>query len=138
MMIVDDAHKLTVPALMWLFDFHDETLCPVAMVGTFALIDKLAADPQRARRVGLHFELKARAPRALIGHLVRQLVSEVGSEFGELCDLCESVAELSGRYGNVHQQLKLAVELRGSSPRLTWCRAFEAAAPLMPNRQKTP
>jgi DNA transposition AAA+ family ATPase len=28
LIIVDDAHKLTRPALQWFFDFHDATLCP--------------------------------------------------------------------------------------------------------------
>ena len=55
LIIVDDAHKLTRPALQFFFDLHDATQCPIAFVGVFDLLLKLQDDPQRFSRVGLHF-----------------------------------------------------------------------------------
>jgi DNA transposition AAA+ family ATPase len=52
-LLVDDAHKLTRPALHWLFDFYDETNIPIALFGTPDLLAKLEDDSQRFSRVGL-------------------------------------------------------------------------------------
>ena len=134
---VDDAHKLTKPALQWLFDMHEATHCPMALVGTFALEKTLNEDSQRSSRVGIYFPISSKDPRPLIAHMVNQLIPDAGSELGALCDLAEDLAAQHGHYRNVHQQLKLAVELKESRPKITWVKAFEMAATLMPNRPAT-
>ena len=130
LIIVDDAHKLTRPALQWWFDFHDATLCPIAFVGTFALLDKLQDDPQRFSRVGLHFEIVNEATgidRDLIKHLIKAIIPETHGETGELADLCEQVAREQGHYRSVHHQLKVAVETKSGKPKLTLVDCFRAA-----------
>jgi DNA transposition AAA+ family ATPase len=144
LIIVDDAHKLSRPALQFFFDLHDATLCPVAFVGTPELIKKLEDDPQRFSRVGLQFEIAGPGPgaaaateqgvdRTLLKHLVLSLVPEAGAgasgELAELLDLCEQVAREHGRYRSVHKQLKVAVELKSGSRnrRLSLVEAFKAA-----------
>jgi len=137
LIIVDDAHKLTKPALQWLFDLHDETNCPIGLVGTFALEDTLNEDPQRSSRVGISYPIKTRNVRPLIAHMVKQLIPDANGEAGILCDLAEEDARQHGHYRNVHQRLKLAVELKEGNSKLTWAKAFEQAAALMPNRPQT-
>ena len=134
LIVVDDAHKLTKPALQWIFDLHDETNCPIALVGTFGLEDTLNEDPQRSSRVGISYPIKSRNVRPLIAHMVKQLIPDANGESKALCDLAEEVASQHGHYRNVHQQLKLAIELKEGSPKLTWCEAFANAAAMMPNR----
>lgn len=136
LLIVDDAHKLTRPALQWLFDMHDETLCPVAFVGTPELEDTLNADSQRSSRVGYSSVITSKDARPLITHMVKQLVPNANGEAQTLVDLCEDVAREHGHYRNVHQQLKLAVELHEAAPKLSWSKAFAQAATMMPNRPK--
>jgi DNA transposition AAA+ family ATPase len=132
--IVDDAHKLTRPAVQWFFDFHDATLCPVALVGTFDLFDKLEDDTQRFSRTGYYEEIKRVdskgkliVDRGLVKHLVKQLVPDANGETESLVDLAEQVAENHGHYRSVHKQLKLAVEIKAGSPKLGWTQAFHAA-----------
>ncbi len=130
LIIVDDAHKLTRPALQWWFDFHDATLCPIAFVGTFELLDKLEDDPQRFSRVGLHFEIRnadVGVDRSLLKHMVKQIIPNANGEANELIDLCEQVAKEHGHYRAVHKQLKVAVELKSGNAKLSYVAAFRAA-----------
>lgn len=134
LIIVDDAHKLTKPALQYLFDLHDETNCPLALVGTFALEQTLEEDPQRSSRVGISYPIKGHNVRPLITHMINQLVPDSNGEAKALCDMCEEVASQHGHFRNVHQQLKFAVELKEADKKLTWCAAFRQAGTFMPNR----
>ena len=131
-LIVDDAHKLTRPALQFFFDLHDATQIPMAFVGIFDLMTKLEDDAQRFSRVGLHFEVTngdGKTPdRPLILHLIKNLIPTANGETEELADLCEQVAREHGHYRSVHKQLKVAVELMaGSKGRMTCVKAFRAA-----------
>ena len=128
LLIFDDAHKLTRPALQWVFDFHDETLCPVALVGIYELEDKLEDDAQRFSRVGLRWEIKPENPRELITHLIRSLCPNIGTPDARiLFPLCEQVTEQHGHFRSVHKQLKVAAEIREGKPSLSWEQAFKSA-----------
>lgn len=128
LLIVDDAHKLTRPALQWLFDFHDETGVPLALVGTFLLEDKVADDAQRFSRVGLRFELIPEKPQELIEHIVRAHAPEVGGAFSALCELCEQVVAQHGHFRSANKQMKLAAELKANARKeITWPEAFRRA-----------
>ncbi len=143
LVIVDDAHKLTRPALQWWFDFHDATLCPVAFVGTYALLDKLEDDTQRFSRTGMQYEIKSQddkgnliVDRPLIKHLIKQLVPDCNGELTDLADLCEQVASNHGHYRSVHKQLKLSVEIKGGKTSLAWCKAFRSAHTMLVRNYK--
>lgn len=117
LIIVDDAHKLTQPALQWIFDFHEATGCPVALVGTPALEAKLRSDSQRFSRVGLKKPLSTKKRRALIEHLIGSLVGNVSdSEEAELAGLCDQVAAQHGHFRSVAKQLKLAAHVKRKQP----------------------
>jgi DNA transposition AAA+ family ATPase len=137
LLIVDDAHKLTRPALQWLFDFTDETGIPMAIVGTLDLEDKIADDAQRFSRVGLRYEIIPDEPRDLIEHLVRTHAPDVNGCLAELCDLCELVVAQHGHYRAANKQLKLAAELKAHSKKdLTWPAAFRQAHTLLVRKYK--
>jgi DNA transposition AAA+ family ATPase len=131
LIIVDDAHKLTRPALQFLFDFHDETGCPIALVGTFALEELLEDDAQRFSRTGLRWEVRPNNSRKLIEHLVTSLAPTVNGEFDQVVALCEMVAAEHGHFRSVHKQLKLAAEIKEQKPRTSWTDALKAAHTLL-------
>jgi DNA transposition AAA+ family ATPase len=125
LLIVDDAHKLTRPALQYLFDLYDETHCPIGLVGTYELEDLLKDDAQRFSRTGLRWELTPEDPTVLIKHMILNLCGEVGNDLPELIELCHQVATKHGHFRSVHKQLKLAAELK--SDKDTWPTAFRLA-----------
>lgn len=127
LLIVDDAHKLTRPALQWLFDLHDATGIPIALVGTYALDDKVADDAQRFRRVGYRTELTPDDPSALVTHLVRTLCPGINGEQSRIEELATSISARRGHFGDVHKQLKLAGEIKAKAPSLSWEKAVRAA-----------
>ena len=128
LILVDDAHKLTQPALQWLFDFHDHTGCPMALVGTYALETKLRSDPQRFSRVGFWKELTPKDSTKLIDHLIETLCGGASDqEQAELVGLCRQVAENHGHYRSVFKQLKLAGEVKSGKASMPWPACFRAA-----------
>lgn len=132
LVIVDDAHKLTRPALQWLFDFHDETNVPLGLVGIFDLEDKVEDDAQRHSRVGLRFEILPGDYRGLIEHIVATHGPKSGKDFNNLCDLCEQVAKKHGHFRAVHKQMKLTAELRAAEKDgINWTAAFRRAHMLL-------
>ncbi len=129
LLLVDDAHKLTRPALQWLFDFADETQCPLGLVGTPELLKKIEDDAQRFSRVGLKLELEPKNWRDLIAHLVATHAPTAGTGAAtELVGLCEQVVAQHGHFRALHKQLKLAAELKEHAKEaLTWPQVFRKA-----------
>lgn len=139
LLIVDDAHKLTRPALQWLFDLQEETQIPVALVGTYDLADKLEDDSQRSSRTGLYWPIASKSAegnRKLIEHMVRELAPAANGQIEQLCDLAEQVAIEHGHFRSVHKQLKIAAELMETSKFKTWPDAFRAAHSLLVRKYK--
>jgi DNA transposition AAA+ family ATPase len=126
--IIDDAHKLTRPALQWFFDFHDETGVPIALIGTFSLEDKLRDDAQRFSRVGYRHEVRPKNPAALLAHLVETITPKAtGADRDQLIALSEQVAEQHGHFRSVYKQLKLTAEIKDGAPNKAWDACFRAA-----------
>jgi DNA transposition AAA+ family ATPase len=134
-LIVDDAHKLTRPALHLLFDLYDETSIPICLIGTDELVLKLEDDPQRFSRVGIHWAIKPseKDRRKLIKHQIESIVDGVNGELQELIDLCERVCTQHGHFRSVEKQLKLASEIKHgkAAKEMTWCQAFRQAHTLL-------
>ena len=113
LLIVDDAHKLTKPALQWLFDFHDASGTPIALVGTHQIDKLLVEDTQRFSRTGYSLSIKSKSQRMLIEHIVTRMAPDVKEgELSEVCDLCEQICGHDGRYRAVQKQIKLALEIQ--------------------------
>jgi len=131
-LLVDDAHKLTRPALHLLFDLWDETNIPITLIGTADILPKLEDDSQRFSRVGLYFTVRpdTKKSRVLLEHMVTKLAPGANGDREELLDLCEQVAKQAGHFRSVHKQLKLAAELRNGKD-AAWPKAFRAAHTLL-------
>jgi DNA transposition AAA+ family ATPase len=128
--LVDDAHKLSHPALSLLSTFQDKTKIPVVMVGTADLVKKMEADPQRFSRAGLKWLITdtGKTDKTLLLHMVRSIAKDVNGEMDDLLGLCQEVAAHHGHFRAVEKQLKLAGEVRrGSKSGMDWCKAFRAA-----------
>lgn len=59
LIIIDNAHRMTRSSLQWIFDFHDATGCPVALVGNPEVLDAIRTNDQQFSRIGLRSEIKA-------------------------------------------------------------------------------
>lgn len=135
LLVVDDAHKLTAQALQWLYDFGDESGCPLALVGTPELERKVNADGQRASRTGIAWELACERRGPLLTHLVRQVLPDVDGELEEVVELCAEAAGDFGHFRNAEQQLKMARQQKRNVPGLSWAQAFKQAGAMMPCRE---
>lgn len=127
-LIVDDAHKLTVPALRYLFDLHDETQLPLALLGTAELEERVKADPQRFGRVGYRRPIGAEAPEVVIDLILSTLAPTTSpSERTKARMICEQIAAKAGALRAVLKEVRLAAELCGRRPSLGLCDALRAA-----------
>lgn len=128
LLVVDNAHKATRAGIQWLFDFHDETRCPIALVGNEQILALVEDNDQRFSRIGLKQEIRLRRPQALLAHLIGTFAPDAGDQ---LDSLAEQVAEHRGRFRAVTKQLSLAAMLREGKPDLAWPAAFRAAHPML-------
>jgi DNA transposition AAA+ family ATPase len=108
LLIVDNAHKATAAGLEWLFDLHDETRIPIALVGNEEVIRPIQANDQRFSRVGLKQPVTVSKPRALVKHLVQSVAPQF---LGQVETLLEQVAEQHGRFRAVTKGLSLSATL---------------------------
>lgn len=123
LLVVDNAHKLSRPALQWLFDFHDETACPIALVGNENVMAKIADNDQRFSRVGLKLEVVIKRPGGMIRHLLKQFAPDAGDGIDDLCD---QVVEQQGRFRALAKGLSIAAMIREGNGSLDWPTAFRA------------
>lgn len=113
LLIVDNAHKATKGGLEWLFDLHDETRIPVALVGNEEVLRPIEANDQRFSRIGLKQPVTPGRVRPLVKHLVNQIAPNFAGKGVE--DLLEQVAEQHGRFRGVTKQVALASMLAESA-----------------------
>lgn len=108
LLIVDNAHKATRSGLEWLFDLHDETRIPIALVGNEEVLREIEANDQRFSRVGLKQPITSGRGKALLRHLTQQIAPAF---VGKVEDLLEQVSDQHGRFRAVAKQLSLAGKL---------------------------
>ncbi len=125
--LIDDAHKLTRPALQFFYDFRDATGSPIALFGDERLISKLQDDAQRLRRTGLVFRLKVKDPEALISHHITEIIPDLDGEAKELEKLGREIVAHEGIFGSLQMELSLAVRIKRGRPEWTWCECVRRA-----------
>lgn len=108
LLIVDNAHKATAAGLEWLFDLHDETRIPIALVGNEEVLKPIQANDQRFSRVGLKQPVTVNKPRALVRHLVQSVAPHFA---GHVETMLEQVAEQHGRFRAVFKGISLSATL---------------------------
>jgi DNA transposition AAA+ family ATPase len=126
LVIVDNAHKLARRSLGWLFDFHDTTDCPIALVGNPEILGLLKTNDQWYSRIGQKRELKLKPGKAR--PIVEKLIAQILPEAADALDLAETVAEHHGHFRAVRKQLLLARAIREKDEtRPDWPTAFKMA-----------
>jgi DNA transposition AAA+ family ATPase len=113
-LIVDNAQRLTCGAREWLFDFHDETGCPVALIGNPEVLQAIRGNDQHFSRVGIYQEVRLdqRHCRDYARNLIDALVP---SPDPGLYDLGLAVAEERGHLRALKKQLLLMLDLVNTS-----------------------
>lgn len=124
LLVIDDAHKLTRPALQFLFDLHDSTQCPLLLVGTAELLRKIDDDAQRASRLGYRERLTTVETEPLVKHLVKQLTPLADRQ---LIEACARVAQGDGGFRRAEKLAKLSDRYHEANPGWTWAKCAEAA-----------
>lgn len=134
MIIVDDAHYLTGPALSLLCGFRERTGVSLALVGISRLVEKLAADPQRLSRVNFQRQIrfnKLKDVDALITHHVNALLGDLDGETAEVMRLCRVIVSHAGHFRSLHQELARAVRLHRGKPDWPWSECLRKAHRLL-------
>lgn len=109
LLIIDNAQRLDMSALRWLFDFHDDTGCPVALFGNPELLDKLRSDSQLFSRIGLAHAVSLRPSE--IADVARRIAAQFLAGSDGVADLAAIVAKHEGHLRAVRKQSILAQQL---------------------------
>ena len=114
LIIVDNAHRLTSTARAWLFDFHDLTGCPIALVGNPEVLTAIRLNDQHFSRIGIHqkVDLDARHTADYARKICDAIVP--GSQNG-VYDLATAVASEKGHLRALKKQLMLMKDMASSS-----------------------
>lgn len=124
-LIVDNCHRATRSGLELLFDLHDKTRIPIALVGNEEVLRIIDQSDQMSSRIGISQPVTMNNPRPLVKHLVNQIAPQFA---GQVEDKAEQVADGPGRMRAVTKQLSLAsVISRRSAAPVTAEAAFAAA-----------
>jgi len=129
LIIVDNAHRLKVFALAFLFDFHDLTGCPIALVGNPEVLTTIKLSDQMFSRVGQGaMEIRVKKDKRTAEAAHRILVQLLPEAADDLEDLVYLVAENHGHFRAVRKQLILTREIKENSPKpISWEDAFRSA-----------
>jgi DNA transposition AAA+ family ATPase len=115
LLVVDNAHRLSVNGLAWLFDFHDETGCPLALVGNPEVLEAIRKNDQQFSRVGLMREVSLGKKDKLQGNLAgiaeRMCRRHLNDDGEEIRDLCVRVLSERGYLRALDKHLRLVVEM---------------------------
>jgi DNA transposition AAA+ family ATPase len=127
LLIIDNAHKLQPSALSWLFDLHDHTSIPIALIGNPEILRTISANDQHHSRIGIHVQLSL-APgqaKSIASKIIEQLLPEAA---GQIDELCETIAEHQGTLRALRKQLLLAKKLRENNTTIPdWTVALKSA-----------
>jgi DNA transposition AAA+ family ATPase len=134
--VVDNAQRLHISAFYWLFDLHDATLCPIALIGNPEVLQTIKLrDPsgQLKTRIGFVRKVGVKKDEAEIATgLLRQVCPEAEEE---LKDLASDVVALQGGPRTLRKQLSLTKTLKSAGAG-TWALCFAKAAKNLINSGK--
>ena len=122
LIIIDNAHRMTSGSRQWIFDFHDATGCPIALVGNPELLDAIRENDQQFSRIGMRSEIHGGKPKDDANRLTAIHWPEA---VGQLKDLASTVIKNRGHLRALKKQLLLAREISAGFD--TASEAFEAA-----------
>lgn len=110
LIIIDNAQRMTAGAREWIFDLHDATACPVALVANPELLAAIRGNDQQFSRVGIYQQV-ALAPKQIRDYAKRLVDALVPNADGGLHDFAAAVAEERGHLRALKKQLLLMLDL---------------------------
>lgn len=108
LLIIDNAHRLTKSGIEWMFDFHDATQIPVALVGNPEVLDRIKESDQSTSRIGIVEEVNLQDSAHIAREIIRRLAP--GSE-GDISDLGRTIVDHKGHLRALKKHLLLVPEL---------------------------
>jgi DNA transposition AAA+ family ATPase len=134
-LIIDNAHRMTPGARKWVCDFHDETGCPVILVGNPEVVDAFRTNDQQFSRIGFKGEValvkrSGEDKEQPLQQAVEQFLERVWPEAASrLFPLAMEVARNHGHLRALWHQLSLAQHLHTEKAKdcETPIKAFRAA-----------
>lgn len=128
LIIVDDAHLLTMQALKSFFWLHRHTGCPLGLIANAELLDMIRTNAQMYSCVGLRTEIKMDRDEQVRETTRALLKLHAGDIADEIEDLAVQVVARDGHCRALVKEIKLAYELRSTIAKLAEPReAFKAA-----------
>lgn len=126
LIIVDNAHLLAKSGLGWLFDLHDETGSPIALVGNPEILDRISKNDQQFSRIGYHRVVNltpnaAKKPTENIVHIY------FPDHVAKLLPLALQVSTKQGHFRALKKQLILTREIINGAPGTDPVEAFQSA-----------
>ena len=127
LVIIDNAQRMTAGAREWLFDFHDETDCPIALIGNPEVLQAIRRCDQHFSRIGMYQEV-ALSPKTVKDYAAAMVDALVKKPDDGLYALATAVARERGHLRALRKQLLLMLDLCESKPfEGDQIRAFHAA-----------
>lgn len=123
---LDNAQRLDGDGRQWLFDFADETNCPIILVANPEILDRIRGNDQQFSRIGMAQAVSLRDDE--IPGLARAVAEQFTADAEPIADLAAVVASHRGHLRAVRKQVLLMETLREAGGRLADPRtAFRAA-----------
>jgi DNA transposition AAA+ family ATPase len=127
LIIIDGAHRLHLQSIEFLFDLHDATFCPIALVGNPEVLDLIRRSDQNFTRIGINARISIRDDHEVIAkNLIQQFAPASGEE------LMEEAVEVLSRTGYC-RALRMHLGLASDMFKATgnWKTAFKRAGDLL-------
>ena len=126
LVIVDNAHRATGSALALLFDLHDATGCPIALIGNPEVESVIRRNDQQFSRIGLRRSLQVSQETAIASAMIAQVLP--GVEPGPLLGAAAEILRHRGHVRALRKELVLAREIQAMGREgTTWSDALAAA-----------
>lgn len=115
LVIVDNAQRATLSGLRWLFDLHDETGIPIALIGNPDVLTRLAGSDQLSSRIGLRTDIGRQNGKLSVDWLdaaADAILAEMWPRAPkEVQLLAREAARQDGHLRRLVKQLRIAIRL---------------------------
>lgn len=137
LLIVDNAHLLTESARAWLaYDWHEETGCPVALVGNPVIVEQWNANDQHQSRVGLALEMEPTSKARDTAREALRLLLPAAASDELVLDMAEAVIKSKGAARSLKKHARHTQKLMEGGEFKTVADAFRAANSLLLSNAK--
>ena len=129
LIIIDNAQRVTLGGLRFLFDLHDGTGVSVALVGNPEVLDRISGNDQMTSRIGLKQDVGAMTGARWLDKAADSMVAAMWPEAAaDIRQLAREGARKQGHLRTLNKQLKIAIRLCESPDYAGNCaKAFVAA-----------